>query len=298
MFTPSADMFGWHDDQRAVQQVLAQMPDPLFATAAPHLVGDGRGKVALLYQYNRMTYGKDIILTQRRGTCVSKGWALGVDTLRAVQIASGTPEAFVNTCSSEVIYGGARVEIGHTHMPGDGAVGAWAAGWVTKYGIVLRGKHGEYDLTQEDDSIAVRFARSGVPATLQSLAKEHPVQTASLVRNYEEARDALANYQPVMVCSNQGFSSVRDGDGFARTKGIWPHCLCFIAVDDTFKRPGLLCMNSWGPNWNSGPKRHDQPDGSFWVDAEYCTRMLRGGDSFTIHGATGYPRQHPKHVMV
>jgi hypothetical protein len=50
-------------------------------------------------------------------------------------------------------------------------------------------------------------------------------------------------------------------------------------------------MNSWGADWISGPKRHDQPDGSFWVDADVAERMLRGQDSFAVSGYEGYPAQ-------
>jgi hypothetical protein len=50
-------------------------------------------------------------------------------------------------------------------------------------------------------------------------------------------------------------------------------------------------MNSWGPDWIDGPKRHDQPDGSFWIDAEVCDRMFREHDSFTGSDVVGYPAQ-------
>tara|TARA_R110000868_G_scaffold228799_2_gene481762 strand:- start:833 stop:1066 length:234 start_codon:yes stop_codon:yes gene_type:complete len=66
--------------------------------------------------------------------------------------------------------------------------------------------------------------------------------------------------------------------------------MIFIGVDDAHRRPGLCCMNSWGPNWISGPKRHNQPDGSGWVDAETCDRMLRvQPDSYAVSGFVGFP---------
>ena len=64
------------------------------------------------------------------------------------------------------------------------------------------------------------------------------------------------------------------------------------AVDDAFKRPGTLCQNSWGPNWISGPKRHNQPDGSFWIDADVLEkRILSQGDSWAYSNFVGYPPQ-------
>ena len=118
------------------------------------------------------------------------------------------------------------------------------------------------------------------------------------VRTYEEARDAIANGYPMPVSSSRGFQSKRDKDGFARPEGEWMHCMCFLAVDDAYKRPGLLCVNSWDETWISGPKRHDQPEGTFWVDAEVADGMLRQGDSFAISGYSGYPAQEGLEYML
>lgn len=63
--------------------------------------------------------------------------------------------------------------------------------------------------------------------------------------------------------------------------------MCFLGV--RFDRPGLLCLNSWGPNWVDGPKwPEDMPEGSFWVDAETAGRMLAGEDSFAVSGPDGF----------
>jgi hypothetical protein len=172
-------------------------------------------------------------------------------------------------------------------------VGAWAAKFVKEYGTLARGKYGKYDLTTYSGKTAKAWGmpRAGVPDELEPTLREHSVQTVSLVSTYEEARDAIANGYPVPVCSNQGFAQTRDEKGFAAPKGQWAHCMCFIAVDDADGRPGLCCMNSWGSSWITGPKRHDQPDGSFWVDAATAGKMLRGQDSFALSGYMGFPVQ-------
>jgi hypothetical protein len=100
---------------------------------------------------------------------------------------------------------------------------------------------------------------------------------------------------PVPVCSGQGVSSTRDSEGFAAPRGSWAHCMCFTGVRFG-ARPGLLCQNSWGPNWIDGPKYpEDQPEGSFWVDADVATRMLKGGDSFAVSGYEGFPFRDLRH---
>ena len=66
---------------------------------------------------------------------------------------------------------------------------------------------------------------------------------------------------------------------------------CILAVDDAHRRPGVLVQNSWG-TWNAGPKRHNQPDGSFWVDADDIERLiLSQGDSWAFSGYAGFKPQ-------
>jgi hypothetical protein len=177
---------------------------------------------------------------------------------------------------------------------------------VTKYGTIVRGKYGSLDLTQYNGQTAQKLGapNAGVPGPLEPQVREHPIKTTSLVRSYSEARDSIANGYPVPVCSTVGFDgqggsqTKRDQDGFARRNGSWPHCMLFAGVDDAFKRPGLLCVNSWGPTWITGPRRHEQPEGSFWVDADICDTMLGEGDSFAISGYLGYPVQDLEYMLI
>ena len=49
----------------------------------------------------------------------------------------------------------------------------------------------------------------------------------------------------------------------------------------------------WGGNsFVSGPKRHGQPDGSFWADASVINRMTKQGDSVAISSYAGYPKNN------
>jgi hypothetical protein len=74
--------------------------------------------------------------------------------------------------------------------------------------------------------------------------------------------------------------------------------MLFCAVDDEYKRPGLLTVNSWDKTWVTGPRRHDQPEGSFWTDADDVDIMLREGDSFAISGYLGYPAQELEYMLI
>jgi hypothetical protein len=286
---------------REVDAAMKALAQPLFYAAAYPLKDTGKGKVVLLYEFLKAHFGgKFPIHTQTIGDCVSHGWGLGVDVLVATQIKAGASEEFKGPSATEIIYAGSRVEIGKGACGNqDGSVGAWAAQFVVKYGTLIRGKYPGLDLTTYDGQTAKKLGapHAGVPDPLEPEVKEHPVQTTSLIRNYSEARDAIANGYPVPVCSQVGFDgqggsqTKRDEKGFAKRNGKWPHCMLFAGVDDEDGRPGLLCINSWGPSWITGPKRHDQPEGSFWVDADTVDDMLREGDSFAMSGYTGYPVQ-------
>jgi hypothetical protein len=289
---------GWVEDHREVDRVLGALPHPVFGITARPIQDSGKGKVMLLYQANRKVFGRDFCHMQTIGDCVAHGWGLLTDTLKCAQIVAGVRERFTGETATEVMYAGARIEVGRGAAGrGDGAVGAWASQFASTYGTLVRGVYGSIDLTSYDGDRAKAWGAPGrgVPDELEPTLREHPIRTVSLVQGYEEARDAIVNGYPVAVCSNQGFTMARDRDGFARPQGSWPHCMCFIGVDDASGRPGLLCMNSWGPDWIDGPKRHDQPDGSFWVDAEVATRMLRGQDSFAGSGYVGFPTQKLDH---
>ena len=284
---------GWIDRPDQVEEVLSTLPMPLVGDAMDAIRGTGAGQVAPLHlALAKVRPGGYPVLEQAIGDCVSFGYAGATMLLAAVQIAlQGSNEEWHGDVATEPIYGGSRVEIGGGGLWGDGSVGAWAAKWVSQYGILYRQRYGSEDLTTYSGARAKQYGRRGCPDDLEPIAREHPVKTVSLVTSYEEARDLIYNGCPVAVCSNQGFDNKRDADGFARPKGRWPHCMYFSAMDDSHRRPGLLCQNSWPPDWISGPKRLNQPDGSFWVEAEVTDRMFRARDSFGLSGYVGFPRR-------
>lgn len=288
-------LMGWHRDDRAVEIALSEMAIPNISYATG-IVGSGAGKTVLLYQYLNKLVGKFNVRLQTIGDCVSMGAACAVDVLRCVQhFHLGTAEQWIAECATEPIYAGSRVEIAGGQLGGgDGSNGIWAAKWVKQYGILLRQKYGDIDLTTYSGQRARQWGmpRAGVPDVLEPIAKLHPVKQYAQVRTWEEARDALANGYPVTIASGAGFSSTRDKDGFARPAGSWAHQMCLIAVKDD-GRPGALIQNSWGPNWIGGPKgEFDIPDGSFWCDASVLERnILSAGDSWAFSNFESFPPQ-------
>jgi hypothetical protein len=145
------------------------------------------------------------------------------------------------------------------------------------------------DLSKFNPKLARRWGQIGLPDELEPEARKHPVRTISLVNSFNEAKAAIANGYPVAVCSNQGFTMIRDRDGFCVPRGSWAHCMCFIGAIGG-QRPGLCCLQSWGANVPKGPIGFgDHPDCAFWVDAEVVERMLRQGDSWALSAFDGFP---------
>ena len=105
---------GWINDPAQVGSVLASLPRPLFADAAPHLGGSGTDKTTLLYKAFRDANGGSYIPypAQTIGDCVSHGFGHGIDLLEAVQIATGHQRNVLKQTATEAIYGMARVDIG------------------------------------------------------------------------------------------------------------------------------------------------------------------------------------------
>lgn len=222
--------------------------------------------------------------------CVSMGTALAVDALKVTEIVNGDRELWINETSTEDIYSGSRVIVGKGRISGDGSIGAWAVKYISKdyYGTLVRKAYSFADLSKYSGQRARQWGSQKMPQALLDEAKLHPILDFTAVEDYQDVIDSIYNGYPVIICSNQGFSNKRDSDGFCAPKGSWAHCMMLIAFDDEYKRPGCLCVNSWGPAWVTGPKRHNQPDGSFWMDASIVDRIVKQGDSWAISGYHGF----------
>lgn len=283
---------GWHDDPAAVEAVIATLPVKVFADTPAGQAPDVLPANAYLWDAPRKAIGKPIPTRNQGniGACVAFGAACAVEYLECVQVAAGAKERFADV-SQEVIYAGSRVQIGGGKIRGDGSVGAWAAQWCQQYGVVARGKYPSIDLSAFNESTCRKLGDAGCPADLVPVAKERPVKAITQVKTTDELKKALASRYPVTVASNVGFGSrgpyVRNAKGQLKASGTWAHQMCFIGYDEA---SGFCVMNSWGPDWVSGPAGPGSPPpGSFWVDEPTAKRMLGAGDSWAYSALTGFP---------
>lgn len=285
---PAARTFGWHPDPVAVDRVVAGMATPYFSDAGFRILQDTPEQDVLPWQFFAQVAGQEYASHDQDGVgcCVGEGFATALEFLQAFQMKAGAAIEYKRV-ACESIYALSRVEVGGGRIRGDGSVGAWAAKAVKDYGVLFREKYGDYDLAAFSPDRARLWGRNGLPDTLEATAKKYLVKTTALVRGSEEARVALANGYPVAVCSDQGFTTRRDADGFCYAKGTWNHCMAVVGYRKD--RRAFLVVNSWGDDAAAGPLTLGQPRCSFWVKWETLDRMLRQGDSWALSAFDGFP---------
>lgn len=295
---------GWVRDDAEVERIMGLLPMPVFGDSAASLAGSGEGKDVFLWEAEIAVLGKLLdAWKQTLGTCVAQGTGRAVQDTLLCQIAFGKrPQQFINQVDTSTIYAGSRIEVGKRRLGrSEGSVGAWGARWCENWGVIPRGVYGSYDLTQPDDERAQEWGSSadGVPAALEAVAKMRPVKTISQISRIEEARDALANWHALAVCSSQGFKTQRDENGFCAPWGTWAHCMEWRGVGVARRNePFVVIQQSWG-NSPTGPdivrlesgRETKLPMGCFACRFEVADRMLRQQDSWAFSGAEGWPAQ-------
>jgi len=281
-------------DPEDLKALLGELPMPMFGAAAWELSESGAGKLSLPFKsLIKFDPGYGPSERQTTGDCVSHATRGAVDITRAVEIdIKGEAESWGARGATEGIYQS------RDHR-GQGMSCSGAARYVNQTGgVLLRKAYPDFDLSVYDSSSG---AKHRIPDSVyRTEARKHPVNTISLVSTVEEARDALGNGYALSCCSSLGFSSTRDAQGIARRSGSWNHAMAWIACDDTrelFDEMLFLIQNSWG-KWNGGPKRHGQPDGSFWVRERDARSILNARGSFAFSDVKGFPaRQLPNYGL-
>jgi len=272
-------------DEEDVKKLMGELPMPVFGAAAYDLYNSGKDKLSLPFKsLLKFDSGFGPSERQTTGDCVSHSTRNAVDITRAVEIdVKQEREDFLARGATEAIY----QSRGHR---GQGMTCSGAARYVHQSGgILIRKDYGDIDLSIYNSSLG---AKHKIPDSIyEDEAQKHQVKTVSNVRTVEEARDALANGYALSVCSGYGFSSRRDSNGIAKRSGSWSHAMAWIACDDTKERLNetlFLVQNSWGV-WNSGPKVHGQPEGSFWIREKDARGMLSGGGAWVFSNVDGFP---------
>jgi hypothetical protein len=285
---------GWIQDERAVEEsclALEKSGHPvLFGSAYPELKGfasaqRSRGHHGVfLFEAERKLYGKFLAAYhQRRGTCVGQGTAKALNNAWYNAIVLLGEIGRVVEFAVAPIYGAARVEIGKRRIVGDGAVGAWAAQAVHEGYAVPEAVYQKYDLRGDDETYAVQFGDSGVPAVVKEGGKDIRFVCHRL-KSAEEIADAIFARSGVAFCTSQLYGSVRGKDGVALVSGTTAHCESMCAA---YYSKGNLIIGverSWGDAYQSGPTTieydggpQEVPKRFYGARAEDVDRGLRSG---------------------
>lgn len=311
-FAGIGELAGWVNDPDESWAAAQALDVQVFAaTPAGQAADADLPKAVYLWQaHERLTGRKPPLKDQNpTGSCVGFGTTTAVERTLAAEVAArnGLAGEF-SLFSEEVTYAGSRVEANGGTCPirrtrdnpdGDGSNGGWAAKFVTRWGMVPKGRHGPIDLTEYSAARARSWNYSGVPDALEPVARLFPVRSAARVTSWRDAKKALASGYAGVVCSSQGFDRQRDANGVAAPRGRWAHAMC---LDGYHTAPGGReyghIENSWSRvppanvPYHVGPTGWGDPTGAgFWADAEVIDRMLREGDSYFFSGATGFPRK-------
>lgn len=256
------------------------------------------------WEFEEALLGKTLeIGRQTIGDCVSWGSKhICSDQIVIEAACSGGHEQFVAEVATEPIYSGCRVEIGGGRLSGDGALGVWAMKWVTQYGIILRLKYGNIDLTTYDGGRARSWGGrgNGCPDELEPIAKQHPISDGSLCQSADDAIPILANLNGITTASNVGFTSKRDKRGICRRSGTWNHQMGLRGV--FMDKSGEILVpqqNSWADYLGStnnkvttySGREVTLPAGCYLTTMEDLNVQLRQGDSFAHSGVRGWRKQ-------
>lgn len=282
---------GWEYRPLEVEAVRNAQPLPRFSMTPANFAADLPDHI-FLWDADRKVLGTVLPPKSQGsvGSCVSFGTNTAIRRTMLVEIANGEAEEFKDI-AEEVTYGGSRVEVGQNRLRGgDGSVGAWAAEFVKRWGVVARGVYGSLDLSRYSESRCRELGDRGLSDELEGIARQHPVKSITQVGGWEEAKKSLASGYGIAICSDQGFSMRRDAKGICRPSGSWAHCMALDGYMIENGREYGHIENSWGPDMHTGPVGWGDPNtAGFWADAEVIDRMLRQDDSWAFSALDGFP---------
>lgn len=110
-------------------------------------------------------------------------------------------------------------------------------------------------------------------------------------------RGVAANHDIFSICCTSSIGKqgnctiIKSGKPNIVSYSDYVYCVTVPNHTVIIRRNGkmLITGQSWGPNWNGGPKVLNQPDGSFWVNAEIVEKyMFSQKDSWALSGYTGF----------
>ena len=234
-------------DEKERDLFLSTIPMPLYGDYSNETKDSGKGKIGLPYKHV-LVFDKEFgaYEAQAVGDCTSHGARnAGMVTVCSDIVLKKQSELFLGRIATEPIYG-------HRGHSGHGMNPTRAARFVsTVSGLHIRKDYGVVDLRVYNAQIGTRWGARGVPQNIIDLGKEAHIETVSLVKTPEEARDLVYNGYGLTIASSFGFSNRRDRNGISGRSGSWNHC--FEEDSIVFTPDGYKNIN----NFNIGDLVYD-----------------------------------------
>lgn len=277
---PNGILNGWQYKAEVVKSYKRINPTPDVKTAAPHFEGVGKGKRRFYWDLVKKYYGEFPVSTQEIGDCVGHGYTGAENVIECLEAKKFRRKIKGKHCA-EAKYALSRVEIGKRRIRGDGSTGTWASRASIEYGSLYMKKYDKYDLRTYSGKRSREWGDTGLPDDLEPIAKQRLIKYATLVTSYNDLIDLMyCGFIPV-ICSNFGFTDVRDKNGFATMRGVWGHCWYLIGFEDD-EFGSVFGQNSWG-DWISGPSVYNMPIGSWRIHKKDIDLILRTDpDSYVL----------------
>lgn len=269
---------------------LAPLPQAKFVDLNLPIQANGK---MMLYQCCRKFLGADTKnYPQQIGDCVSFGAKNACEYLVCVQAILGVAPDEFKPVFPPYLYGCGRVFVGHQNDYQDGSVGSWQAKAVQVYGVLNAD-------APNVPAYAGKVAKSwgggqGPPQEFVTLGKQHLVKSAAKINSWNDMVAAVTNGYPCTIASDQGFAMQADSSGFHRAQGSWAHQMSVIGVDNTYKTPYAIILNSWGDvfgHLKDFETSEDLPVGVIRAEAGVVERMIRQGDTFAFSQMDWFQQQ-------
>lgn len=254
------------------------------------------GEDIFLWEQGEQRVLSKLLPVHSQGTkdCVSHAWATGLQDWTLCKFG-----AWLGEISTEVLYGGSRVQIGENKLKQPGTCCAWVAALAVKCGIIIRASYPGYDLSKYDVQLAIKFGLSGIPPELlpqlsllpRPLTTEQDLVRVGKLHHGKDAWDSIGYYSPVPFASKKGFAMARDKNGICDPVGEWNHSQV-VRGRCTVKggRQCLAVQNSVGDylgdtnqivELDSG-REVKLPSGVYLVDMEVFDDICRNEDAYVI----------------
>jgi hypothetical protein len=241
----------------------------------------------------RKLLGKDTEnYAQLNGSCTSFGMKNAVEYLEATEIILKQDREEFKPISQLYIWGAGR-KLGGYRTRGEGAYGIHMVKAVMNYGTIARDMPGLPNYSKQADiNFSGPVNGKWLFEDFSDEGKKYKVNSYAKISTWDELVKAICNGYFCTIASDQGFEEMKArSDGFHYPVGQWPHQMSIIGVDDTYKIPYGIILNSWGDvhgklkDFETG---EDLPVGVLRVRADVIVRMMQD-ECYVISDRNGFP---------